>query len=202
MFQRVRSNSITPLDSQRHLATAGNAAAEEELNKRLKSEIDQLLGAFGDIIQTSRIYTSGSSSSSSGVGRGRRNLGGHDGDSDSGSSSDDDDSDGSDGDAARAQGARPGVDPPKDKYVAAQEAYGAQTRAAIMVRSVENLMSMVADIKRAYLVNDTDTLTAIADQRRRAVEERVAQTRAEIEALNSTLTAGVRELEAIHYAST
>ncbi|KAJ2774692.1 hypothetical protein IWQ57_000708 [Coemansia nantahalensis] len=190
MFQRVRSNSITPLDGQRHFATASSIAAEEQLNKRLKSEIDQLLSAFGEIIQTSRIYSSSDDGSRHG-GAKRSAYAADDGDGS-------DDSDSSD---APAGGARSGVDLPKDKYVAAQEAYGAQTRAATMVRSVENLLSMVADIKRAHLVNDTSAMTAMADRRRRVLEERVQTTRAEIEALNSSLDAAVRELEALCYNS-
>ncbi|KAJ1727618.1 hypothetical protein LPJ61_004478 [Coemansia biformis] len=184
MFQRVRSNSITPLEEQRHLATTSSAAAEEQLNKRLKGEIDQLLNAFGEIIQSSRIYSSSSSSGDS-TRHGGAKRSAYTADDGEGS----DDSDSSDVPAAAA---RPGVDPPKDKYVAAQEAYGAQTRAATMVRSVENLLSMVADIKRAYLVNDTSTLAAMADRRRQILDERIQVTRAEIEALNSTLDTAVR----------
>ncbi|KAJ2706213.1 hypothetical protein H4R19_005035 [Coemansia spiralis] len=186
MFQRVRSNSITPLDGQRHFATASSGLAEEQLNKRLKSEVDQLLNAFGEIIQTSRIYSSSSDDGGRQSGTKRSTYAADDGEAS-------DDSDNSD---APAGGARSGVDLPKDKYVAAQEAYGAQTRAATMVRSVENLLSMVADIKRAHLVNDTSTMTAMVDKRRRVLEERVQTTRAEIEALNSSLDTAVRELEA------
>ncbi|KAJ2123882.1 hypothetical protein GGF48_003880, partial [Coemansia sp. RSA 921] len=86
-------------------------------------------------------------------------------------------------------------------YITSQEAYSGQARAATMVRSVENLMLMVADIKRAYLVNDTNALVAMAAQRRQLLEERIRKTRSEIECLNSTLDTAVRELEAVYYNS-
>ncbi|KAJ2357059.1 hypothetical protein IWW50_001751 [Coemansia erecta] len=191
MFQRVRSNSITPLESQRHLAKASDAATEDQLNKRLEGEIDQLLNSFGDIIQSSRIYSSSSTSSNRRSNQSKQRSTYADEDSD--------DSDNSDSEAAKHP--RSNAEPPKDKYIVSQEAYSAQTRAATMVRSVENLMSMVADIKRAYLVNDTNTMVAMADQRRQLLEGRIQKTRSEIEALNSTLDTAVRELEAVYYNS-
>ncbi|KAJ1742765.1 hypothetical protein LPJ78_002328 [Coemansia sp. RSA 989] len=184
MFQRARSNSITPLDSQRHFAKDSNAAAEEQLNKRLEGEIDQLLASFGDIIQSSRIYGSGSARTSARLRQPRSTYANDDSDS----------SDFSEGEAGSPE-------PPKDKYIASQEAYSAQTRAATMVRSVENLMSMVADIKRAYLVNDSSALVEMAGRRRQLMEERIGKTRREIEALNATLDTAVRELEAVYYNS-
>ncbi|KAJ1836555.1 hypothetical protein IWW55_004518 [Coemansia sp. RSA 2706] len=188
MFQRARSNSITPLEGQRHLAKTSDAAVEEQLNKRLEGEIDQLLNSFGDIVQSSRIYNTGDSSSDNG----RRPVRARQSSSYNGGDDDDDES---------ANRTRSNAEPPKDKYVVSQEAYSAQTRAATMVRSVENLLSMVADIKRAYLVNDTNTLVAMADRRRQLLEERIRATRSEIEALNSTLDTAVRELEAVYYNS-
>ncbi|KAJ2616242.1 hypothetical protein H4S08_000871 [Coemansia sp. RSA 1365] len=182
MFQRVRSNSITPLESQKHVAKDGDGATEEALNRRVEGEVDQLLNSFGEIIQSSRIYSSNSDSKRGGRQKNSAYVG-----------DESDDSDDSD------SGARGKADAPKDKYTAAQEAYSVQTRAATMVRSVESLLNMVADVKRAYLVNDTSTLVAMADRRRRVLEEHIGRTRAEVEALNSALDTAVRELETVYY---
>ncbi|KAJ2849828.1 hypothetical protein IWW36_002341 [Coemansia brasiliensis] len=189
MFQRARSNSITPLDSQRHFAKDSDAATEEQLNKRLEGEIEQLLNSFGDIIQSSRIYGSGGGRKSGKLKQQRNTY----------TNADSDSSDFSDDEAGGS--IQTSTEPPKDKYIVSQEAYSAQTRAATMVRSVENLMSMVADIKRAYLVNDTSTLMEMADRRRQLMEERIGKTREEIAALNATLDTAVRELEAVYYNS-
>ncbi|KAJ1855380.1 hypothetical protein GGH12_001662 [Coemansia sp. RSA 1822] len=189
MFQRVRSSSITLLESQRHLAKASDATTEDQLNKRLEGEIDQLLNSFGDIIQSSRIYSSSNGSRQSNQSRLHNTYA-------------NEDSEGSDeSDEEPSIRARSNAEPPKDKYIASQEAYSGQARAATMVRSVENLMLMVADIKRAYLVNDTNALVVMAAQRRQLLEERIRKTRSEIECLNSTLDTAVRELEAVYYNS-
>ncbi|KAJ2158749.1 hypothetical protein GGF46_003530 [Coemansia sp. RSA 552] len=186
MFQRARSNSITPLESQRHVAKDGNREAAEQLNRRVQGEVDQLLGSFGEIVQASRVYA-GSGSMSRRIRR-------------SGDDDDDDNSsDGYDSDDGAVQTGN--SEPPKDKYMAAQEAYSAQTRAATMVRSVENLLGMVGDVRRAYLVNDTSALVAMAARRRQALELRTRETKAAIEALNATLDTAVRELEAVYYNS-
>ncbi|KAJ2134841.1 hypothetical protein IW136_004500 [Coemansia sp. RSA 678] len=189
MYQRVRSSSITPLESQRHLAKVSDATTEDQLNKRLEGEIDQLLNSFGDIIQSSRISSSSNGGRQSNQSRQHNTYA-------------NEDSEGSDeSDEESAPRAWTNTEPPKDKYIASQEAYSGQARAATMVRSVENLMLMVADIKRAYLVNDTNALVAMAAQRRQLLEERIRKTRSEIECLNSTLDTAVRELEAVYYNS-
>ncbi|KAJ1844774.1 hypothetical protein LPJ73_005060, partial [Coemansia sp. RSA 2703] len=89
----------------------------------------------------------------------------------------------------------------KDKYAVAQEAYGAQTRAATMVRSVEKLLAMVADIRRAHLVNDAAALVTAADARRKIIEERTQATRNAVAELNTAVDTAVRELETVYYNS-
>ncbi|KAJ2746282.1 hypothetical protein GGI20_001483 [Coemansia sp. BCRC 34301] len=195
MFQRARGEGVPALASQKHLPRSSGAAAEERLNKRLDSEIRQLLTSFGEIIQSSRVENSEMGSKK--VSAATPNQRGRD--TSANTASDDEESDVSDSGDTSAP--RSKTEPIKDKYVVAQEAYSAQTRAATMVRSVENLLGMVADIKRAYLVNDTTALTMMADRRRKALEERTAATRREIEELGSVLDAAVRDLEKVYYNS-
>ncbi|KAJ1799257.1 hypothetical protein LPJ59_001959 [Coemansia sp. RSA 2399] len=225
MFRRVRNDDPAALAAQKHLGKSDNAEAEARLNKRLDGEIEQLLNSFGEIIQASRVHNRDINGILAGMRppRRRRNPRATDtaqttenqgdegmNEDDDGDDDDDDISGGEDeeedsrpGDTANAANADSGArsEPTKDKYVVAQEAYSAQTRAATMVRSVENLLAMVADIKRAYLVNDTTTLTAMADKRRKALESRTQATRSEIEELGAALDTSVRELETVYYNS-
>ncbi|KAJ1899388.1 hypothetical protein GGI01_003073 [Coemansia sp. RSA 376] len=195
MFQRARGDGVPALAAQKHLPKSSGAAAEEQLNKRLDGEIRQLLTSFGEIIQSSRVENSEMSSKKAAATpnqRGRES-------SSTNNVSEGEESDESD--AGDASAPRSKTEPIKDKYVVAQEAYSAQTRAATMVRSVENLLGMVADIKRAYLVNDTAALTMMADRRRKVLEARTLATRKEIEELGSVLDAAVRDLEKVYYNS-
>ncbi|KAJ2888895.1 hypothetical protein GGI21_005641 [Coemansia aciculifera] len=198
MFQRARGDGAPALAAQRHLPKSSGAAAEEQLNKRLDGEIRQLLTSFGEIIQSSRVENSEMSSKKAATSTSTPSQRGRDNAS-TNAASDGEDSDASD--AGDASAPRSKTEPIKDKYVVAQEAYSAQTRAATMVRSVENLLGMVADIKRAYLVNDTAAMTMLADNRRKALEARTAATRKEIEELGSVLDAAVRDLEKVYYNS-
>ncbi|KAJ2321663.1 hypothetical protein GGI00_006028 [Coemansia sp. RSA 2681] len=195
MFQRARGDGVPALAAQKHLPKSSGAATEERLNKRLDGEIRQLLTSFGEIIQSSRVENSEMSSKK--VSTATPNQRGRD--TSTSAASDGEDSDTSD--AGDTSASRSKTEPIKDKYVVAQEAYSAQTRAATMVRSVENLLGMVADIKRAYLVNDTAALTMMADKRRKALEARTTATRQEIEELGSVLDAAVRDLEKVYYNS-
>ncbi|KAJ2589239.1 hypothetical protein GGH99_005349 [Coemansia sp. RSA 1285] len=220
MFRRVRSDDPAALAAKKHLAKSDNAEAEARLNKRLEIEVDQLLNSFGEIIQASRVHNRDISGILAGMRPPQRRSNARvadaaqtaddqnddideDGDNnDDMFGSDNDEDAASPEDAAAADvGSRARTEPTKDKYVVAQEAYSAQTRAATMVRSVENLLAMVADIKRAYLVNDTTTLTAMADCRRKALESRTRATRGEIEELGAALDTAVRELETVYYNS-
>ncbi|KAJ2805788.1 hypothetical protein H4S07_003939 [Coemansia furcata] len=196
MFQRARGDGAPALVAQKHLPKSSGAAAEEQLNKRLDGEIRQLLTSFGEIIQSSRIENSEMGSKKA-VAAATPNQRGRE--SSANDANEDEESDVSDSGDASAP--RSKTEPIKDKYVVAQEAYSAQTRAATMVRSVENLLGMVADIKRAYLVNDTAALTMMADKRRKALEARTLVTRREIEELGSVLDAAVRDLEKVYYNS-
>ncbi|KAJ2493441.1 hypothetical protein IWW37_000530 [Coemansia sp. RSA 2050] len=194
MFQRARGDGVPTLAAQNHLPKSSGAAAEEQLNKRLDGEIRQLLTSFGEIIQSSRVENSEMSSkkvAAAPIQRGRE--------ANASDASEGEESDASD--AGGPSAPRSKTEPIKDKYVVAQEAYSAQTRAATMVRSVENLLGMAADIKRAYLVNDTAVLTMMADNRRKALEARTVATRKEIEELGSVLDAAVRDLEKVYYNS-
>ncbi|KAJ1667770.1 hypothetical protein IW140_001323 [Coemansia sp. RSA 1813] len=228
MFRRVRNDDPAALAAKKHLAKSNNAEAEARLNKRLDGEIEQLLNSFGEIIQASRVHNRDINSILAGMRPPRRRRNpraesaqntddrddgmGDDEDEYVDGSEDEDENEGEDNgeEAAGPNATTAGVtsngsssrmEPTKDKYVVAQEAYSAQTRAATMVRSVENLLAMVADIKRAYLVNDTATLTAMADKRRRALESRAQATRSEIEELGAALDTAVRELETVYYNS-
>ncbi|KAJ2684902.1 hypothetical protein IWW39_004628 [Coemansia spiralis] len=196
MFQRARGDGAPALAAQKHLPKSSGAAAEEQLNKRLDGEIKQLLTSFGEIIQSSRVENSEMSSKKAAAAPIQR---GRETNTDANDASEGEQSDASDAGAASAP--RSKTEPIKDKYVVAQEAYSAQTRAATMVRSVENLLGMAADIKRAYLVNDTAALTMMADSRRKTLEERTMATRKEIEELGSVLDAAVRDLEKVYYNS-
>ncbi|KAI9504223.1 hypothetical protein GGI25_002461 [Coemansia spiralis] len=214
MFRRARGDGAAALTTKKHLAKSDNASAEEQLNKRLESEIEQLLNSFGEIIQSSRVHNRDIGDILAGMRPSRRRpkeqVIRNTGDA-AGSQEDEGDAYDSQGDesaneaandaaaAAVSSGAR--SEPTKDKYVVAQEAYSAQTRAATMVRSVENLLAMVSDIKRAYLVNDTITMTAMADKRRKLLESRTQITRSEIEELGAALDTAVRELETVYYNS-
>ncbi|KAJ2468431.1 hypothetical protein EV174_006304, partial [Coemansia sp. RSA 2320] len=190
MFQRARGDGAPALATQKHFPKSSGAATEEQLNKRLDSEIKQLLTSFGEIIQSSRIENSevNSKKTLAMPSQRRRDTGGSD-------ASGNEQSEESDAGDTATTATRSKTEPIKDKYVVAQEAYSAQTRAATMVRSVENLLAMVADIKRAYLVNDTTALTTMADRRRLALEARALATRSEVEDLGSVLDAAVRDLE-------
>ncbi|KAJ2399802.1 hypothetical protein GGI23_002431 [Coemansia sp. RSA 2559] len=222
MFRRVRNDDPAALAAQKHLAKSDNAEAEARLNKRLDGEIEQLLNSFGEIIQASRVHNRDINGILAGMHPPRRRRAARatdaaqptekqgDEDMDDGADDDEDISGSEDeeedirpDDSANAASPNGGArsEPTKDKYVVAQEAYSAQTRAATMVRSVENLLAMVADIKRAYLVNDTTTLTAMADKRRKALESRTRATRSEIEELGAALDTAVRELETVYYNS-
>ncbi|KAJ2064456.1 hypothetical protein GGI17_000966 [Coemansia sp. S146] len=194
MFQRARGDGVSALAAQKHLPKSSGAAAEEQLNKRLDGEIRQLLTSFGEIIQSSRVENSEMSSKKAAATPNQRGR-----EASANNASEGEESDVSD--AGDASAPRSKTEPIKDKYVVAQEAYSAQTRAATMVRSVENLLGMVADIKRAYLVNDTAALTMMADKRRKALEARTLTTRREIEELGSALDAAVRDLEKVYYNS-
>ncbi|KAJ2546581.1 hypothetical protein EV175_005545 [Coemansia sp. RSA 1933] len=214
MFRRVRNDDPAALAAKKHFAKSDNAEAEARLNKRVDGEIEQLLNSFGEIIQASRVHNRDIDSILAGMRpphkrRNPRATGGADGadeDMDDGNDLDESENDeevDSPNDIAASTATTGGArsEPTKDKYVVAQEAYSAQTRAATMVRSVENLLAMVADIKRAYLVNDTTTLTAMADKRRTALESRTRVTRSEVEELGAALDTAVRELETVYYNS-
>ncbi|KAJ2850877.1 hypothetical protein J3B02_003624 [Coemansia erecta] len=206
MFQRARSDRATEQHRPKHAARNNEAAVEEQLNARVEAEIEQLLTSFGEIIQSSRIYNSrpidlsGKSESRSkrpahhpGQLQQRRSRQSDDeSDFDNGITNDDN------GDVKNT---RAGAEAPKDKYSVAQEAYGAQTRAATMVRSVEKLLAMVADVRRARLVNDSTTMTAVADARRKALEQRTVLTKDAIEQLNAAVDAAVRDLETVYHNS-
>ncbi|KAJ2866289.1 hypothetical protein GGH94_001654 [Coemansia aciculifera] len=194
MFQRARGDGVSALAAQKHLPKSSGAAAEEQLNKRLDGEIRQLLTSFGEIIQSSRVENSEMSSKKAAATPNQRGR-----DTSANNASEGEERDVSDSGDASAP--RSKTEPIKDKYVVAQEAYSAQTRAATMVRSVENLLGMVADIKRAHLINDTAALTMMADKRRKALEARTLATRREIEELGSALDAAVRDLEKVYYNS-
>ncbi|KAI8323992.1 hypothetical protein GQ54DRAFT_296430 [Martensiomyces pterosporus] len=183
MFRRARADEAAARESEKHVVNSNDKIAEDRLNKRLDSEIDQLLNSFGEIVSISRIQNANKSAAAQ-----RTSIY-------------DDDDDDDDDDAPAAQRSTANDAQNKDKYGVAQEAYSAQTRAATMVRSVESLLSMVADIKRARLVNDTTALTEMANTRRDALLQRTKATRREIEELNSVLDAAVRDLEKVYYNS-
>ncbi|KAJ1963214.1 hypothetical protein GGI12_002187 [Dipsacomyces acuminosporus] len=181
MFRRARTDEAAAREGEKHVVSSNDKVVEERLNKRLDSEIEQLLNSFGEIISISKIQSSDKNAPTQRTGMY-------------------DDGGGSSGSVA-AHRASQGDAQAKDKYGVAQEAYSAQTRAATMVRSVESLLSMVADIKRAYLVNDTTALTDMANKRRSALQQRTQATRHEIEELNYALDMAVRDLEKAYYNS-
>lgn len=205
MFQRGRTdgNTSTKDIASKHLPRSSDIETEERLNKRLDNEIKLLLDSFGDIINSSRIENSELSTSLSNTPLTPLNRRKREADNnDDGNEDDEDEDDGTAATSAFATSLRSkSSDPTKDKYVVAREAYSAHTRAATMVRSVENLLSMVADIKQAHLVNDTATLSAMTDHRRKDLATHTQKTRSEIEELNSTLDAAVRDLEKVYYSS-
>ncbi|KAJ1863829.1 hypothetical protein H4R99_004635 [Coemansia sp. RSA 1722] len=201
MFQRARNDRNADQQRPKHVARNNEAVVEDQLNARVEAEVEQLLTSFGEIIQSSRIYNSRPidlsgradprpkrpAHSSSQLQRRARQ-----------SDSDSDDAINDDGDL---KGPKAGAEATKDKYAVAQEAYGAQTRAATMVRSVEKLLAMVADVRRARLVNDSTTMTAIADARRKALEGSTLATKEAVAQLNAAVDAAVRELETVYHNS-
>ncbi|KAJ1817728.1 hypothetical protein LPJ56_002004 [Coemansia sp. RSA 2599] len=202
MFQRARNDRNPDLQRPKHAARNNEAAVEEQLNARVEAEVEQLLTSFGEIIQSSRIYNS-RPINLSGKAEPRSKRAAHSSQLQRRSRQSDNDSDDYDAlnDDGDIKAPKAGSEAPKDKYSVAQEAYGAQTRAATMVRSVEKLLAMVADVRRARLVNDSTTLTAIADARRSALEARTVSTKDAIEQLNAAVDAAVRDLETVYHNS-
>ncbi|KAJ1898561.1 hypothetical protein LPJ66_002675 [Kickxella alabastrina] len=223
MFQRARNDSPAAASAstaaasaaaggqrqQKHVARSNEEAVEEQLNARVDNEIEQLLTSFGEIIQSSRIHSSRSidlSGKAATRTQTRRTAqqqtlqkqANRINDNDNSENDDDDDET---NEPVAVTETVAGTETIKDKYAVAQEAYGAQTRAATMVRSVENLLAMVADVRRARLVNDSTALAAMADARRKEVEERTSTIRAAVERLNSAADAAVRELGTVYYNS-
>ncbi|KAJ1934294.1 hypothetical protein FBU59_005745, partial [Linderina macrospora] len=180
MFRRARADDVTAKEGEKHLVSNSAKLAEEQLNKKLDSEIDQLMNSFGEILAISKIQNS------EGTAVARQRLGA------STSMDDDDDHPGWRGQTDSQS---------KDKYSVAQEAYSAQTRVATMVRTIEGLLGMVTDIKRAYLVNDATALTEMATQRCSKLDERTQITEQQVEELNSALDLAVRDLEKVYYNS-
>ncbi|KAJ1718204.1 hypothetical protein LPJ53_006630, partial [Coemansia erecta] len=159
------------------------AAVEDQLNARVSAEVEQLLMSFGEIIQSSRIYNSNpidltgkkakqSKHSTQNQQQQQQQSRHSDGESDGYDDLDD-------------ESVKASKENTKDKYAVAQEAYGAQTRAATMVRSVEKLLAMVADVRRARLVNDATALVTAADARRKVLDERTQATRNAVAELNT-----------------
>ncbi|ORX66954.1 hypothetical protein DL89DRAFT_62064 [Linderina pennispora] len=179
MFRRARADDISAKEGEKHLVSNSAKLAEEQLNKRLDSEIEQLMNSFGEILAISKIQNS------EGTAIARQRLGASAG-------MDDDDHPGWRGQSDSQS---------KDKYSVAQEAYSAQTRVATMVRTIEGLLGMVTDIKRAYLVNDATALTEMATRRRGKLDERRHITEQRVEELNSALDLAVRDLEKVYYSS-
>ncbi|KAJ2718538.1 hypothetical protein GGI07_005710 [Coemansia sp. Benny D115] len=203
MFQRARPDATAAAQQQqrmRHVARNNEAAVESQLNQRVDAEIEQLLTSFGEIIQSSRIHNSSAidlSGKASAPRASRPSAAQPKRSSALDSANQSDGENDADGYVPQSAGGR--QESTKDKYAVAQEAYGAQTRAATMVRSVEKLLAMVADVRRARLVNDSAALAAMADARRRALEERTLRTRQAVEALNAAVDAAVRDLETVYY---
>ncbi|KAJ2788127.1 hypothetical protein GGI15_000148 [Coemansia interrupta] len=188
----------TQLQNQKHTVRNNEAAVEDQLNARVSAEVEQLLMSFGEIIQSSRIYNS-NPIDLTGKKAKRSKHPTQNQQQQQQSRHSDDESDGYDDfDNETVKASKENT---KDKYAVAQEAYGAQTRAATMVRSVEKLLAMVADIRRARLVNDATALVTAADARRKVLEERTQATRNAVAELNTAVDTAVRELETVYYNS-
>ncbi|OMJ07540.1 hypothetical protein AYI70_g12111 [Smittium culicis] len=84
----------------------------------------------------------------------------------------------------------------KDAYWVAQESFLIQSKAVLLVKSAENLLKLVFDLKRAYLVNDTFHLLEITKQRNARIDKLISKNKASLLDLQTTLDSAILDLKA------
>ncbi|CAI2186988.1 20618_t:CDS:2 [Funneliformis geosporum] len=85
----------------------------------------------------------------------------------------------------------------KDKYRNALDGFLVELRAATLVRSCESLLTMTHDLKTTLLLNDTQTLMKLHEDRRKALNARTLKIKSKILQLNDAINDAIWEMESV-----
>ncbi|KAI8073211.1 surfeit locus protein 5 subunit 22 of mediator complex-domain-containing protein [Gongronella butleri] len=89
----------------------------------------------------------------------------------------------------------------KDKFKVSQEGYQVENQAAQIVRSTESLLGLIKELKQFLLLNDTKTLTALTEQRSRALTGQTSEIKKVVLDLRQEITDAMYEMESVYYRS-
>ncbi|CAJ0765683.1 5026_t:CDS:2, partial [Entrophospora sp. SA101] len=155
---------------------------EEELNKKLDNEIDQFVVSFRDIVKGSGIRES-------------IRVPGRDTDK---SVEKDKYKNALDGLVDELRAANMSIEfDTKDKYKNALDGLVDELRAANMVRCCESLLSLTHDLKTTLLLNDTQTLLKLQENRKNDLLSRTQKIKNKVLQLNEAVTQAIWEMESV-----
>ncbi|GBB92883.1 hypothetical protein RclHR1_20720002 [Rhizophagus clarus] len=144
----IEGTKTTTLASQ----NAFLSNVEEEHNKKLDNEIEQIISSFRDIVKSSGFQVPGRNEDKQ-------------------------------------------VD--KDKYRNSLDGFVVELRAANLVRACETLLTMTHDLKTTLLLNDTQTLMQLHENRRKALNTRTQKIKSKILQLNDVVSEAIWEMESV-----
>ncbi|CAB4385147.1 hypothetical protein RhiirA5_347094 [Rhizophagus irregularis] len=129
---------------------------EEEHNKKLDNEIEQIISSFRDIVKSSGFH-----------------------------------------EMVRMPGRNEDKQVDKDKYRNSLDGFVVELRAANLVRACETLLTMTHDLKATLLLNDTQTLMQLHENRRKALNARTQKIKSKILQLNDVISEAIWEMESV-----
>ncbi|OLY83553.1 tRNA (guanine(10)-N2)-methyltransferase [Smittium mucronatum] len=83
----------------------------------------------------------------------------------------------------------------KDNDWISQESFLIQSKTVLLVKSAENLLRLVSDLKRAYLVSDTAHMLEITEKRNRRIDELISASKNTLLELQKELETAITDLK-------
>ncbi|KAL1920467.1 uncharacterized protein VTP21DRAFT_844 [Calcarisporiella thermophila] len=87
----------------------------------------------------------------------------------------------------------------KDRFKISQEAYQVECRAASIVNSVESLLSLIAELKQSFLLNDTHTWVNSAQKRVEALSAKKSHIKSRLSSIRDELEMAIADMENAYY---
>ncbi|ORY96930.1 surfeit locus protein 5 subunit 22 of mediator complex-domain-containing protein [Syncephalastrum racemosum] len=96
---------------------------------------------------------------------------------------------------------RVGENKDKDKFRVAEEGYQIESQSAQIVRSTESLLSLITELKQHLLLNDTQTLSRLTNNRIQRLDTQKKAIRDTILDMREELTSTISDLETVYFRS-
>ncbi|KAG0166182.1 Mediator of RNA polymerase II transcription subunit 22 [Apophysomyces sp. BC1034] len=89
----------------------------------------------------------------------------------------------------------------KDKFKVAQEGYQIESQTAQIVRSSESLLGLITELKQHLLLNDTQTLSQLMQERSDTLTKHKNDIKEKIEGIKHDLETAIYDMESVYYRS-